>query len=225
MEELMKKLSAVLLIALSLAFFAPQAGAATIGLKGGLNFANMTIKTTSTDIPEFKNQTGLVGGIYVNFKLGPVSIQPELLYSRRGLSYAEYSDETVDVTGRMLTDYVELPVLVKYSFLSGPAKPFICAGPSVAMLLKGQQGYSVNYLTGDEPDYSSYYDVTDYFKKTAIAGVFGAGVDIKLPKVVLTLEGRYNLGLSNVAEPDLTGDTDITSAKHKGFSILVGIGF
>jgi len=225
MEEKLKKLSAVLLIALTAVCLVPQAGAATIGLKGGLNIANMAIKTTSTDLPDFKNQTGLVGGIYVNFKLGPVSIQPEVLYSRRGLSYEEFSDETVDVTGRMLTDYIEVPVLVKYSFLAGPAKPFICAGPSVAMLLKAQQGYDVDVLTGDEPDYRSYYEVTDYFKKTAIAGVFGAGVDIKLPKVILSLEGRYHLGLTDIGEPEFMAESEITSVKHKGFSILVGIGF
>ena len=223
MEEKLKKLSAVLLIALTAVCLAPQAGAATIGLKGGLNFANMTLKTTVTDIPEFKNNTGLTGGIFVNFKLGPVSIQPEVLYSRRGLSYSEVQDETVDVTGLMLVDYVEVPVLVKYSFLGGPAKPFLYAGPSFSYLLKGRQGFRVEYLATDEPDVSYYYDATDSFKKTELAGVFGAGVDIKLPKVILSLEGRYHLGLSNVASDEFEGDT--SSFKHKGFSVLVGIGF
>lgn len=220
----MKKLSAVLLVVLTLACLAPQAGAATIGLKGGLNFSNVTIKTTSTDIPDFKNQTGLVGGIFVNFKLGPVSIQPEVLYSRRGLSYQEVEDVDVDVTGRMLLDYVEVPVLVKYSFLSGPAKPFLYAGPSFSYLLKARQGYDVHYLTGEEPDYFYRYDMDEYFKKTELAGVFGAGIDIKLPKAVLSLEGRYHLGLSNVANEEFAGD-DVTSVKNKGFSVLVGIGF
>jgi len=223
MEESLKKLFAISLVVLAAVCLAPQAGAATIGLKGGLNFANMAIKATSTDIPEFKNHTGLAEGIFVNFKLGPISIQPEVLYSRRGLSYPEFEDETVRVTGLMLTDYIEAPILIKYSFLGGPVKPFVAAGPSFSILLKGRQGYHVNYLSGDDVDSSYYYDTADFFKKTELAGVFGAGIDIKLPKVMLSLEGRYHLGLSNIY--DNGEDTDISSLKNKGFSVLVGIGF
>ncbi|MEN6559516.1 MAG: porin family protein [Acidobacteriota bacterium] len=219
----MKKLPAILLIALTAVCLAPQAGAATIGLKGGLNFTSMTIKTTYTDMPEFKNNTGLTGGIFVNFKLGPVSIQPEVLYSRRGLSYDQETNEEIKVTSLMLVDYVEVPVLVKYSFLSGPAKPFLYAGPSFSYLLKGRSGYDIDYLTSDEPDMNYYYDTTDSYKKTELAGVFGAGVDIKLPKVILSLEGRYHLGLSNIYdEPE---NPEVSSLKNKGFSVLVGIGF
>jgi len=220
----LKKLFPVLLVVLSLACLAPRAGAATIGLKGGLNFANMAVKSPETDIPDFKNLTGLTGGMFVSFKLGPVAIQPEILYSRRGLSYHEYDDETVNVTGRFEVDYVEVPVLIKYGFLSGPVKPFVYAGPSFAYLLKAWQGYDVNNLTGDEPDYEYRYVMDENIKKTELAGVFGAGVDIRLPKVVLSLEGRYHLGLSNVFEPGEDAP-DITSLKHKGFSVLVGIGF
>lgn len=222
----MKKLTAVLLAALALACLAPQAGAATIGLKGGLNFANMAIKTTetATDIPTFKTQQGLTGGIFVSFNFGALAIQPEVLYSRRGLSYPEYADETVDVTGRFLVDYVEMPVLIKYSILSGPIKPFLYAGPSIGYVLKAQQGYDVNYLTGEEPDYTYRYETQEYFKDTEFAAVFGAGFDIKLPKVILSIEGRYHLGLTNVYQPTGVED-DIVSLKHKGISVLVGLGF
>src|SRR5512137_1563595 len=130
MEETMKKLLAISLVAGSLAFLAPQAGAAvTYGLKGGVNFANLSVVSTAPDVPDFKNETGMVQGIFVNFKLGPVSIQPEVLYSRRGASWDEYADVDVTVTGRILLDYLELPILVKYGFLSGPVKPFLFAGP------------------------------------------------------------------------------------------------
>lgn len=222
----MKRSLIVLIAALTLAGLVPQAGAATIGLKGGLNLANMALKTTdtATDIPTFKTQMGQTGGLFVSFNFGSLAIQPELLYSRRGLSYAEYSDETVDVTGRFLADYIEMPVLIKYSLLSGPVKPFLYAGPSIAYLLEAQQGYDVEYLSGEEPDYTYRYELENYFKETEIAAVFGAGIDIKLPKVVLSLEGRYHLGLTNVYQPSGVED-DITSLKHKGFSVLIGFGF
>jgi len=221
----MKKFFAFSIALLTLAVLAPQAGAATVGLKGGVNFANMAIKTTSVDIPDFNNQTGIVEGIFASFKLGPVSIQPELLYSRRGLTYQEFEDVDVNVTGHFVLDYVELPVLVKYSFLAGPAKPFLYAGPSFSVLLKARQGYSVDYIADVEADYFYLYDMEEYIKKTEFAGVFGAGVDLKLAKVILSLEGRYHLGLGNVAQEEFMGESDITSLKNKGFSVLVGIGF
>ena len=221
----MKKLFAVSLVAVSLACLAPQAGAVTVGIKGGLNLAEMTVKSTAVDLPDFKSRKGMVEGIFVNFKLGPVSIQPELLYSSRGLSYIEVEDETTRVTGLFYLDYVEVPVLVKYSFLSGKARPFLYAGPSFSVLLKAQQGYDVDFFDDIEPDYNYRLDMEENIKKSEFAGVFGAGVDIKLPKVMLSLEGRYHFGLTNIGTDALLAEADITSAKNKGFSILVGIGF
>ena len=222
----MKKLLAISLVAGSLAFLAPQAGAAvTYGLKGGVNFANLSVVSTAPDVPDFKNETGMVQGIFVNFKLGPVSIQPELLYSRRGASWDEYADVDVTVTGRILLDYVEMPILVKYSFLSGPVKPFLFAGPSFSSLLEGWNRLDVEYVAETEPDIAQMVEMEDSLKKTELAGVFGAGIDFKVLKLRISLEGRYHLGLTNFATAELTADTGTTSVKNKGFSVLVGIGF
>jgi len=221
----MKKLIAISLVASSLACLAPQAGAVTIGIKGGMNFANVSVVSAAIDLPNFKNQTGIVQGIFVNFNLGPVSIQPELLYSRRGSSWEEYADADVTVTGRVLLDYVEVPILVKYSFLSGPAKPFLYAGASFSSLLEAWNRFDVEFVAETEPDVAQLTEMEDSFKKTELAGVLGAGIDIKVPKVTVSLEGRYHLGLTNLATAVFTADTQITSLKHKGFSVLVGIGF
>ena len=72
----MKKLTAVVFVALALACLAPLSGATVIGLKGGLNLANMTIKAEDpADLPDFKSQPGLVAGVFVSFDLGPVAIR------------------------------------------------------------------------------------------------------------------------------------------------------
>ncbi|MEN6311704.1 MAG: porin family protein [Acidobacteriota bacterium] len=222
----MKKFGVLLLAVFSVALFASQAQAqgVTYGLKAGLNLANVTIKTSETDMPAFKSQMGLVEGIFVNFKLGPVTIQPELLYSQRGTKWNEYTGTDAVVTGHMRLSYLEVPILVKYSFLSGPAKPFILAGPSIAFLMKSGWGIDVDYTDPDSMDYNYMYDFKNLLKKTDFAGVFGIGVDYKLPKFVVSLEARYYLGFTNVANADLQAEMGITSAKNKGFSILIGIG-
>lgn len=222
----MKKYGALVLAVLSVALFASQAQAqgVTYGLKAGLNLADVAFKTSETDMPDFKSQMGFVEGIFVNFKLGPVTIQPELLYSQRGTKWNEYTGEDAVVTGHMRLNYIEVPVLVKYSFLSGPAKPFILAGPSIAFLMKSAWGIDVDYTDPASMDYNYAYDFKDYLKKTDFAGVFGIGVDYKLPKFVVSLEARYYLGFTNVANADLQAEMGISSAKNKGFSILIGIG-
>lgn len=217
----MKKLTAVVFVALALACLAPLSGATVIGLKGGLNLANMTIKAEDpADLPDFKSQPGLVAGVFVSFDLGPLAIQPELLYSRRGLSFEAYKDADETDTGRFIVNYLELPILLKYSFTKGSAKPFVCAGPSFAYRLQAWNGVDIDYVDPDDEDQYYRQDFTKAIKKTDLAGVFGAGVDIKLPKVILTLEGRYYLGLANI-----NADLEVTSAKNKGLSVLVGLGF
>jgi hypothetical protein len=228
MEDLMKKTLIVLLLAVAVALLVPQAQAQSVhfGLKGGLNFADATFKGTAVDMPDFKSQTGPTWGIFANFKLGPVTIQPEVLLSQRGVKYTEYEGTDALVTGHMKLDYIEVPILVKYSFLSGPIKPFIFAGPSFSYLRKAREGYDVDIVDNtDQPDYYQYTVITDSFKKTEIAGVFGIGVDCQLSKVVLSLDARYHLGLGNIADEEMLGDSDITSVKNTGISVMVGIGF
>jgi len=209
------------------ALFASQAQAqgVTIGLKGGMNLARVTLKATETVFPNEKNQTGFVQGIFVNFKLGPVTIEPELLYSRTGAKFAVY--EGTDGTGtiHMRSDYLELPILVKYSFLSGPVKPFVMAGPSLSYLLNCKWGEEYDYTDPSSTDYCYYYDYRDYYKKMEFAGVIAVGADYQLPKFVVSLEVRYHLGLTNVAGTELTSDSPFTSIKNRAFSVLVGIGF
>lgn len=222
----MKKFAALVFAVAAVALFTSQAQAqgVTYGLKAGLNLANVTIKSASTDMPDFKSQIGGVEGIFVNFKLGAVSIQPELLYSQRGTKWTE--DEEVGVailTGHMRITSLELPILVKYNFLSGAVRPFVLAGPSISYLLSARWQYNVHYYTSGYTDYSYAYSMTDDLKKIALAGVFGIGADYHVSKYVFSLEARYHLGLTNVIKD--TEDSDVTSAKHKGFTVLIGFGF
>ncbi len=223
----MKKISVLLIAALCVALFASQAQAqgVTIGLKTGMNLARVALKVTEPVYPNEKNQMGLVQGIFVNFKLGPVTIEPELLYSRMGAKFVVYEGADGTATIRMRTDYLELPILVKYSFLSGAVKPFVMAGPSLSYLLKSRWGQEYDYTDPAGTDYSYYYDYGDYYKKMEFAGVIAVGADYQLPKFVVSLELRYHLGLTNVASSELTEDSPFTSIKNRAFSVLVGLGF
>ncbi len=209
----MKKTIVVLLAAMAVTLLAPQAQAITFGLKGGLNFAN--VKAGGTDMPDFKNVNGLTGGIFFSLGLGPISIQPEVLYSRRGVAMTFTEGETT-FDGKIMLDYVEVPVLLKLRVIqAGPVKPFVFGGPAYSYLIKARQKLTVG---GD----SETMDSTDSFKRSEIAAVFGAGIDLNLVAVKLTVDARYHLGLTNIAINEEGGTSE---AKNKGFSVMVGFAF
>ena len=205
----MKKFLIVIMAVACAAAFMPQNASAGVGIKGGLNFANMSVKPVSEGMPDFENLTGLTGGLYFSLNIGFIGIEPEILYSRRGLQWEE---GTTNIKYEL--DYVEVPVLVKLNILpAGPVRPYVFGGPSYGYLLK-----ATGKLTAAEGNESQ--DIKDMFKKSEWAAVFGAGIELKAI-VRLSVDARYHLGISNI-EASTEGTETV---KNKGFSVMVGIGF
>ncbi len=211
----MKRFLVLTLAVLSLAALVPQSLSAAVGIKGGFNLANLAIKPADPEMPDFKDLRGLTGGVFFSLNLGFIGIQPEILYSRRGLMWEfEWGvDETAKI--EYMLDYIEVPLLVKLNVLpAGPVRPVIFGGPSYGYLLKATGRFTT-------PDESQTEDIKDMFEKSAWGGVVGAGIEFKTPIVTLTLDGRYHIGITNVSKDVEEGQT----AKHKGFSVMVGLGF
>jgi hypothetical protein len=201
----------VSLAVLFVAALVPQNLAAGVGIKGGFNFSSIAFKPADPDMPDFQNLRGLTGGLFFSLSLGFVGIQPEILYSRRGTMWQVDADNKIEY----MLDYIEVPVLVKFSILpAGPVRPVIFAGPSFGYLLNAKGRLTT-------PDGTTVEDLDEMFEKTAWAAVFGGGLEFKLPGILLTLDGRYHMGLTNIAKDIEVGQT----VKNKGFSVMVGIGF
>ncbi len=207
----MKRLMIVSLAVLFVAALVPQNLAAGVGIKGGFNFSNISFKPADPEMPDFQNLRGLTGGLFFSLSMGFVGIQPEILYSRRGMMYELDADNKIEY----LADYIEGLVLLKLSILpAGPVRPVIFAGPSYGYLLNAKGRLTTPEETIEE-------DLDEKFEKTEWAAVFGAGLDFKLAGLLLTVDGRYHMGLTNVSKDVEVGQT----VKNKGFSVLVGIGF
>src|SRR4030043_2087484 len=124
----MKRLMIVSLAVLFVAALVPQNLAAGVGIKGGFNFANISFKPADPEAPHFQNLRGLTGGLFFSLSMGFVGIQPEILYSRRGMMYELDAENKIEY----LADYIEGLVLLKLSVLpAGPVRPVIFAGPSM----------------------------------------------------------------------------------------------
>lgn len=192
------------------------AGRVSFGVKGGLNLANISVSPKPFDVAEFKNLGGLSGGVFFSFNLGPINVQPEFMYSRRGTRYEAYIDDGFYQV-EWHHDYLEASLLLRWSAPRlGPSRPFIFAGPSYGYLSKAS---SVIY--DSEGQEMARADSRDYFKKGELAAVFGAGLEFKVGLARLSLEGRYHLGLTSVA---LSG-FEVDYIKNKSLSILAGVSF
>ena len=205
---------AFLMIAGSTAFSQISIGK---GIKGGLNLA--TVGGADADkFGTLSSVTQFNGGIFVNIGLpGPLSIQPEVLYTVKGAKIAGTFLGT-PFTSTNTATYVEIPVLLKFNIPlipGSPVKPNIFAGPAVGFLLSVKSKTEVPGQPTQESDDKSTTESMDF-------GVaVGAGVDINLVVVTLTVDARYTMGLKTVDKSASPGPYDV---KNRVISVNVGIG-
>ncbi|WP_221297354.1 MULTISPECIES: porin family protein [Hymenobacter] len=156
---------------------------AQLGIKAGINAAVLdgeNLGSTSTKYKAYYH----AGLLYEAKLLGPVSIQPELLYSLQGSSI-----RTAIGNYDAKLHYLNLPVLAKVTV--GPV--FLEAGPQVGFMVSRQDD---NVVGGG----NSYR-----FKRTDFTVAAGGG--LKLGN--LLLGARFNAGLNDIDDTrDLTGLND-----------------
>ncbi|MGB5675730.1 MAG: porin family protein [Gemmatimonadota bacterium] len=195
---------------LALLIAAPLQAQTTLGVKGGINVAN--ISTNVEDFPDIiDSKTGFVGGAFATFGLGSLfALQPELLYSQKGFEASEGV-----LSAQLGTNYIEIPVLLKAQFKLAMLRPAIYAGPVLS--LETGCTVSISDVSVDCSDDEGFVD-----RKTSEWGAaFGANLDFILGPVILILDARYQLGLTNLADvPD--SDEEV---KNRVWQIMAGVGF
>ena len=168
-----------------------------IGIKGGLNFANLDASSATA---AYNSRTGYHAGGFVLFKFSKIGIQPEIIFSRQGSSYKPLNGTSLDTR----YDYVNVPIILKLYTVAGIN---IQAGPQFGFLASASQEVSNNGL-------SSTVDIKNTLKSSDISVALGLGWDLPFG---LTLDARYNLGLTKIN--DVTGSTD---AKNQVIQLSAG---
>lgn len=227
----MKRSFAFLSILAFMVLLAPDAradgGKVRFGLKGGVNFSEMKIGTEYDGIFGYPVNRGMscrTIGAFAVFEMGWFSIQPEILMFRSGtvVSMGE------GVESRYRFDRIEVPILLKYSFLmSGPVRPFLFAGPSFSRIYRS--GSHEEHLD-PEGNVRSEDNVIDIKNDPDLTLALGAGVDFRLTRFTVSVDARYHLGWREITLPSevhaAVGGIDwVTSMKDRGLSVMVGIGF
>lgn len=195
----------------------------TFGLRGGVNFQNITGKYDGNR--DMKNSIipGFNAGVNLEIPVArDFYIQPGLLLTTRGAKYDEPSILGYERTARLT--YLELPVNFVYKPALGAGHLIIGFGPYGDLGLGGKITYEGTAAPGDkdvkfQKTVSNSENGNDaYYKKTGAGAnlLFGYEFANKLSFQLNTQLGLTNIYPENDTRPD---------AKHVGFGISAGYRF
>ncbi|MES2766194.1 MAG: porin family protein [Bacteroidota bacterium] len=199
----------------------------TYGVKGGISVATFIQEFDTPmregNIAETSSVTGFAGGAFAKFTIPllPFSIQPEILYVRKG-GEGRYSGkiETSDFASKevLTLDYVEIPVLLKFNIpVPLPVTPSIFAGPTYSYLVGSEK--KVAFTMDSQTDNSTFKPISD-LEKHDFGVAFGGELDFNVLATKLTLDARYTLGLAGLKETEMR-----RTLKNRAWIVMLGVAF
>jgi hypothetical protein len=177
------------------------------GLRVGANFSNI-IKDGDNDFStDFKVGFNAAAFLEIPIVTG-FSVQPELQYSQKGYK-ANGSVLGTPYEYRVTTNYVEIPLLAKFS----PSSNFgIVVGPQFSFLTST----STKFITNNATYQNDVEEDNDNLKKNVLGGVIG--IEATSSNVVFGL--RYSIDFQNN-----NGDGSSSTPKYKNQVIGLSVGF
>lgn len=183
------------------------------GIKAGVNFSNMTID----DSDDSSLKTGFHAGVFGRMGISEqFSLQPELLYTTKGLTNT-YDNVLAEGEAKFNLNYIEIPVNLVYHL----AEDFsFQLGPYISYLANANVSTDNSVLDFFEIDTNDNID-RDNFKSFDF-GLTG-GLDFSLDPVVLGF--KYNLGLVKVAKDNIPAEQLLGDARNTVIQVYAGILF
>ena len=187
----------------------PAAAQAQVGVRVGVNSANLSLDPKPPEPPEVERLIGLVAGVFVTLPVNEIfAFQPEALYSRQGAKFSD-SGETL----RAKLDYVQLPLLARLR--TGARSPLVALfGPSLGFKIRARLG-------GPDIPQEVQEGFDDQFKGFDFGLVAGAAVEAG----PFVLDGRYTWGLTNIVKDTIEGEPNSDKARNRVLSFSAGLRF
>ena len=211
MKSQIKLLAAIAFTGLSFSSIQAQTNSSNetqFGVKGGVNFSNIY----DTEVDDNNVLTSFNAGFYATLPVGDIiSIQPEILYSRKG-GELNYDNAVATGTAQFRLNYLEVPVLLKVNITENLN---VHAGPYFAYLIDAEVNNDAN---GEAIDFEDAYDNDDFNKfDVGISG--GIGYEFNS----LGIGARYNYGFSTIGkEREFAGTTyTIPDGKNSSISLYL----
>jgi opacity protein-like surface antigen len=215
---------AVCIVLACMALFAAQGMAQMefgVGPVVGLNFSNVSFNPDNQYAAGVSQggRTGIMFGAQAEIgfaKMFYIVLQPTYIGKGYGFTFPQ-GTSTVSV------NELEFPVLFKVKFIKGVIRPYAFVGPNLGLVLSASQSVSVTGQTIPDTDLKPQTSSIDF------ALEFGAGAEYNvMPKMGITLDVRYALGLSNLSNPpanQVQAGATTQTQKSLGFQILAGVMF
>lgn len=179
-----------------------------IGPEVGINIASLS------QTPDFSytTRTGLIVGANLDMGFGQyISVMPGLKFVMEGGGGSDGAGGSFAVK----LNYLQIPVMLKVTFPLTEVKPYLLAGPVLAINMSANQDNTPQGGTSTTTDVSNSVSGTDFDI------TFGGGVGFKVtPKVDLFVQFGYMLGLSNILK-----NNTATTLKNNGIQLTAGAMF
>lgn len=206
---------------------------------GGLTSSNFSYDKSrleeegGEDIDKYiKSRVGPMGGI--GFETGSrFSLEFNVMYMPKGIKFkGDVSDGfggTVNFDMTMSVDEISVPVFFKMKILPG-STPFIFGGGEVGYVISSKLKYTVS--NGESE--SGETDLLNIGGESTINRidyglVFGAGYELNMGSMDLTIEGRYYMGLANLNKQTEASEAEGVKSNDyfhtKALVVLAGIKF
>jgi len=199
---------------------------------GGLASAEIS-HSYVPEIPEanpdrfMKPRTGFLGGIgyEIGYRFG---LEIDLLYFQKGVMFeGSVSQSTAGFNANFkataIIDELSVPILAKLRLLPAPT-PYVIFGGEIAYIISSKAIYEYNNITDSESQsgtevYKEGVNRMDY------GLVFGGGVEFKAGPVFVFIEGRYHVGLADIAgtDPDIPEVKKEDWIKTNAFVVFIGV--
>ncbi len=185
---------------------------------GGLTSAEIS-HSYVPEIPEaspdrfMKPKTGFLGGI--GYEVGSrFGLEIDLLYFQKGVMFEGSVSQAVagfsaNFEATASIDELSMPILVKLKLLPAPT-PYVICGGEIAYIMSSKAVYEYNNITDGESQAGTEV-YKDGVNRLDYGLVFGGGIEFKAGPVYVFIEGRYHIGLADIAGTD----TDIPEVKKE----------
>lgn len=199
----------------------------SFGLRIGSTWSNVnTSEAIGNVTPDFQPINGFSIGAFAEIPVAPqFSIQPEIGYTRKGFVMNEGFDTPlfgidvpVGVTAETKFDYLEIPVLAKYSFGEDNLKAYVAIGPNIGYALNGRVDTKTNLLVDINLGSTNINLQDQDFNRIEVGATGAAGVSYEAGFGTLFVDARYNRGFTQVYNLPFINEKVRTS----GFGLNVG---
>lgn len=219
------------------AYVAPKSfSSGGIKLLGGLASANVSFSKDAVggqdpnELDKYqKSRMGLLGGIGFE-KGGRLSFEVDLMYIQKGVKF-EGNLADAGVTGggaakaTLSLDQASVPVLLKFKFLPG-STPYVFGGGELSYVISSKASYEATIngesKKGEQDLLKANSEGETGLNRFNYGIVVGGGYEMNMGGMILGIEGRYYMGLSNVYKKTAsTGDS--SGWIHANAIVVLGV--